>query len=112
MTYQNNSLVMLENIGEDDTALLCMSNLSACCRQQYTVENVSVRGNWFLPSGSTVANETSSELRDFYSERGQVVVRLNLGRIGENGIYRCEIPDSLNVTQTIYIGVYTAGNGE
>ena len=104
---------MLENIGEDDTALLCMSNLSACCRQQYTVENVSVRGNWFLPSGSTIANETSSELRDFYSERGQVVVvRLNLGRIGENGIYRCEIPDSLNVTQTIYIGGYTAGNGE
>ena len=103
---------MLENIGEDDTALLCMSNLSACCGQRYTVKNMSVRGKWFLPSGSKVANETSSELRDLYSERGQVVVRLNLGRIGEEGIYHCEIPDSLNVTQTIYIGVYAAGNGE
>ena len=104
---------MLENIGENDTALLCMSNLSACCGQQYTVENRSVRGNWFLPSGSKVANETFSELRDFYySERGQVVVRLNLGRIGEGGIYRCEIHDARNVTQTIYIGVYTANTGE
>ena len=104
--------MILEDVGENHSALLCMSNLSACCGQQYTVENRSVRGNWFLPSGSKVANETSSELRDFYSERGQVVVRLNLGRIGENGIYRCEIPDSLNVTQTIYIGVYSAGSGE
>ena len=28
------------------------------------------------------------------------------------GIYRCEIPDAMNVTQTIYIGVYSASIGE
>ena len=28
-------------------------------------------------------------------------------RGGEDGIYRCEIPDSVNVVQTIYIGLYT-----
>ena len=33
-------------------------------------------------------------------------------RGGEDGIYRCEIPDSMNVTQTIFIGVYTASSGE
>ena len=33
-------------------------------------------------------------------------------RDGVEGIYRCVIPDSTNVTQTIYIGVYTARNGE
>ena len=33
-------------------------------------------------------------------------------RGGEKGIYYCEIHDSMNVMQTIYIGVYTAGTGE
>ena len=33
-------------------------------------------------------------------------------RGGEEGIYHCEIPDAMNVTQTIYIGVYSASTGE
>ena len=35
-------------------------------------------------------------------------------RGGEDGIYRCEIPDAENVdvTQSIYIGVYSASTGE
>ena len=33
-------------------------------------------------------------------------------RGGEDGIYHCEIPDAMNVTQTIYIGVYSASTGE
>ena len=37
---------------------------------------------------------------------------MNRRRGGVDGIYRCEIPDSRNDTQTIYIGVYTAGSGE
>ena len=37
-TYQNNSIVTLEDIGEDDDALVCITNLSACCRRSYTGE--------------------------------------------------------------------------
>ena len=40
------------------------------------------------------------------------MVSLNRRRGGEEGIYSCVIPDSTNVTQTIYIGVYTAQSGE
>ena len=40
------------------------------------------------------------------------MVRMNRGRGGEDGIYYCEIPDSTNVMQIIYIGVYTATTGE
>ena len=40
------------------------------------------------------------------------MVRLNRRRGGEDGIYRCEIPDSMNVNQNIYIGVYTAGRSK
>ena len=41
-----------------------------------------------------------------------MVVRLNRRRGGEDGIYWCEVPDSVNVMQTIYIGVYTANTGK
>ena len=113
-TYHNNSLVALEGIGENNTALLCMINLTACCQPPYTGENGSVLGNWFFPNGTRVpnANETSGELWDFYSEGGEAVVLLNRRRGGVKGIYRCEIPDLMNVNQTRFIGVYTADTGE
>ena len=44
--------------------------------------------------------------------RGEMVVRMHRRRDGEEGIYRCVIPDAMNVTQTIYIGVYSASTGE
>ena len=110
--YHNNSLVNLEDIGDDDTALLCVTNLTACCEPPYSGENGPAIVNWFLPNGTTVpspiANKSSGELLDSFSEGGEVVVRLNHREGGEEGIYRCEISTSMNVIQTIYIGVYTA----
>ena len=40
------------------------------------------------------------------------MVRLQRRRGGVNGIYRCEIPDAMNVNQSLYIGVYTNSTGE
>ena len=40
------------------------------------------------------------------------MVRLNRKRGGDDGIYRCEIPDSMNVIQNMYIGVYMTSTGE
>ena len=102
-TYQNNSIVNLEDIGVGNTALLCKTNLTACCQQFST-------GSWFFPNATRV--RSINPLRDIYRNRDQTVVRLHRRRGGEDGIYSCEIPDSMNVTQTIYIGVYTASTGE
>ena len=106
--------MILENIGEGDNALLCMTNLITCCRPS---DNGFVLGNWFFPNGTRVPSDTANvsgtnEQWDFYSSRGQMVVRLNRRRGGEEGIYRCEIPDAMNVNQTIYIGVYSISTGE
>ena len=106
-TYQNNSIVNLEDIGEKNTALFCITNQTACCIPPYTVKNGTVLGNWFFPNRTKVPSKG-----DIYRNRGKMVVRLNRRRGGEDGIYHCESPDSVNVTQTIYIGVYTASTGE
>ena len=109
--YQNNSFVFLEDIGDGDDALLCITNQTACCIHLYTGEEGHAMGNWFFPNGTRVpshtANETSDLQWDLYSTRGEMVVHMHRRRGGEDGIYRCEIPDAMGINQTIYIGVYT-----
>ena len=97
----------LEEIGGGtDTALLCMTNQTACCRSPFTGENRPTLGNWYFPNGTRVPAKGGQ--RDMYRNRDHSVVRMFRRGGGVEGIYRCDIPDSKNVTQTIYIGVYTA----
>ena len=102
-TYQNNSLVTLEDIGEKDDALHCVINKTECC----SGSNLSNAGrNWVFPNGTRVPS--TGDQWNFYRTRGEMVVLLNRRGGGEDGIYRCKIPDSMNVNQTIYVGVYSA----
>ena len=109
-TYQNNSLVTLEDIGEDGDALLCITDLTACCRSPYTGASGPSIGEWFFPNGTKVPS--SGEKRNLYRTRENMSVLLNRRSGREDGIYHCEIPDSTNVTQIIYIGVYNTTTGE
>ena len=102
-TYQNNSCVALEDIGKDNNALLCVTGQTACCKRPL---NGSTKGNWYLPNGTRVPSKERQW--NFYRSRDQMVIRLNRRQGGEDGIYRCEIPDSMNVNQNISIGVYSA----
>ena len=94
----------LEDIGEGDDAQLCVTNLTNSCPNQ------SFKGNWFFPNGTRLPNRGPSA--DFYRTRSQMMICLHRRRGGVDGVYRCEIRDSMCVLQTIYIGVYTAGSGE
>ena len=102
--------MILEDIGEYPDALLCMTNLTACCQPPYTGVNGYAIGNWFFPNGTKVPSPGAQ--RDIYRSRSQMVVGMNRRRGGVEGIYRCEIPDTLGFTQTIYIRVYSANTGE
>ena len=91
----------MEDIGEGNDALLCMTNLTGV--------NGSVRGDWYFPNGTRVLS-TLKRIRDQIVVR--LAVRMNRRGGGEEGIYHCEIHVSMDVNQTIYIGVYTASGGE
>ena len=97
-------------MGEGGDALLCITNYTACCRPPYTSINGSALGNWFFPNGTRV--QSSHVQWDFHRTRDHMTVRLHRRSGGEEGIYRCEIPDAMNVSQTIYIGVYSISTGE
>ena len=111
-TYQNNSIVILEDIGGgDDDALLCITDCSNCCRSNDT--GGAALGNWLFPNGTRVPSDNANRTQwDFYRTRDQMVVRMHRKRGGVEGIYRCVIPDTMDVTQTIYIGVYSVSTGE
>ena len=115
----------LEDIGEGDGALLCLTDHPACCRRSDTPFDISALGDWFFPNDTTVPNTIIGYVEggtngtpiiwDFYRNRGPSVVRMHRRDGGVDGIYRCEIPVSLGlpiVYQNIYIGVYTASTGE
>ena len=96
----------LENISEGGDALFCITNLIACCQPPYNGVMGPALGNWFFPNGSRVPNSGSQS--PFFTSRSEMAVHLQRKRGGVEGIYRCEIPDTMNVTQNIYIGVYSA----
>ena len=101
----------LEDIGEGVDALTCVTDQPFCCRPPYTSAlGQTALGNWYFPNGTRVVS--SGMQWDFHRIRGQMLLHLQRRRGGVNGIYHCKIPDATNVTQTIYIGVYTAGTGE
>ena len=80
-----------------------MTNQTACCRPPHAEQAL---GNWFFPNGTRVPS--SGRQWDLHRTRGDMMVLLHRRRGGVEGVYSCEILDAMNVTQTIYIGVYTA----
>ena len=110
-TYQNNSLVTLDDLGEGDDALHCITNDTDCCRKPFIREDgVEVYGNWYYPNDTRVLSYGLEW--NFFRTRGESVVNLQRRRGGDVGIYRCQLPYVTNDTAYLYIGVYTSTSGE
>ena len=94
----NNSVVDLDNIGEDGNALLCKTDLVNCCATR-----PDRFGEFYYPNGSQVPINIRGE--GFYRNRGNQVIRLNRreGVKSPTGMFRCEIPDGRRVVQNMYI---------
>jgi hypothetical protein len=103
--YPNNSLVDLEEIGEANKALFCLTNNINCC------DSVS-QGGWFSP-GATSTPILGSTI-GFYTSRGPSAIHLNNKATGssQTGVFHCRIPDTDGNERTIYIGIYPHDNEE
>ena len=103
----NNSFIVRGppvNIGEgQNDSLHCVTNTSDCCNNG--------QGNWYDVTGGEVQQGPDGD-SNLYVTRGDGVVYLNRkNKGGQSGMWRCDIPDSNDVQQSIYIYLGTSATG-
>ena len=102
----NNSFIVRGapvHIGEGhNDSLHCVTDNSDCCSNG--------ESNWYNETGGEVQQEPDGD-SNLYVTRGDGVVYLNRRRGGSSGMWRCDIPDSNGVQQSIYIYLGTPTTG-
>ena len=101
MVIPNNTVIRIDEIGEDNAALICQTDLRPCCSSP-----PNRYGQWYYPDGTLVANFAAGQ--NFYRGRGDDgVVRLNRRNNAQSppGIYTCEVPDNSRRIQRLIVGV-------
>ena len=94
----NNSYIYYANISEGNRALKCKTDNHNCC-------NNSDNGNWTDDRGTAV-HQGADGATCLYVTRRQGVISLNCKSDcipDTSGLWRCNIPDSSEVMQSIYI---------
>ena len=106
-SYGNNSALVLTDIGEGGSGLICLSDSTQCCSGSDNPNGDTALGNWYFPDGDLV--RTSGSGRDIYMDRGASMVRLNRRNnvISPTGVYRCEVVDARGNTQNILVDLQT-----
>ena len=98
----NNSFIFRGDIGEgQNDSLHCVTDNSDCCNNG--------QGNWYDVTGEVQQGPDGDS--NLYVTRGDGVVYLNRRRGGQSGMWRCDIPDSNGVQQSIYIYLGTSATG-
>ena len=100
----NHGIVTITDISENEP-LLCVTDSIDCCSREPGVSN----GQWYFPDGSAVPDESGD---NFYQASVFAAVRLHRINDMTNGIYRCDIPDTMGNNQTLHIGIYNNGAGK
>ena len=99
----NNSFIFRGDISEgQNDSLHCVTNNSDCCNNG--------QGNWYDVTGGEVQQGPDGD-SNLYVTIGDGVVYLNHRRGGQSGMWRCDIPDSNGVQQSIYIYLGTRIRG-
>jgi hypothetical protein len=105
----NNSLVLLDNVGEAERALVCSTD-----RKDNESND---HGNWFLPNGSRI-DSTANDFQTLYVSileyQAIGLNRVNNSKIEEiqTGVYRCEMMDRENIIHSLFVGIYPENEGK
>ena len=99
--YLNNSAISVGEVGEGEDALICRTNNRECCA---TPPNRA--GEFYYPKGDVVP--IRSRAGDFYRNRGEGEIRLNLiaGSTAVTGRFSCSIPDANGAIQVVHIYLF------
>lgn len=101
---QNNSLISLEAF---TNSLYCITNNPMCCDTS--------SGNWFPPRDDDPVSTSPNSTTFYHFWRNNQSIELSIlndsAGIVDDGLYRCEILDKENVTQTLYVGIYSSTEG-
>lgn len=104
-TLGNNSFVFLEDIGEGNNSLRCVTN-----RYIFCCSGNRARGDWYNEQGRNVQGPNGN--RSLYVTRtDNGVVNLNRRHGGQSGMWRCNIPGSSGDFENIYIYIGTLETG-
>ena len=106
-------MVNLNDIGLNDNALFCYTNLSTCCRGDDN-PNGGSQGSWMFPEGNDVGSSSFADNNEFSSHRSEHAILLYRGinAAGPTGIFTCVIPDGNNAPQQVYFGIYNIDEGK
>ena len=99
----NNSFVIRSSIGMGIDALKCVTDNTDCCTGPDA-------GNWTDERGRAV-HQGAVGAKTIYVTRGDGIVSLNRIKAGSAGMWRCDIPDSSGVMQSIYIYIGAENKG-
>jgi len=109
VSYTNNSIVTITEIGTGSAALNCITTYeeAKCCFSTYGGTN-----GWFFPNGSEVKNNANlSYYRNRARDPGTVLLRRNPEGT-TTGIFHCDIPaTSISDIQSLYVGIYSSTTG-
>ena len=104
----NNSVLFLDSLGNgsanSSSPLRCVTPLQPCC-------DTNRSGSWFYDVNPLDEFENSTELYQSWGDDQSIELNRGDGASTiEGGLYHCEVPDADNVTQILYIGIYSSDN--
>jgi len=105
----DHGIVTIDDIGNTNfDSLLCTTDLEVCCDNERL-------GNWHYPNYNLVRSQRDSSNHNFFVSRGTNVLRLHRKPrpVSEEGIFRCEVPDSASYpsNEVVMVGIYGHNRG-
>jgi len=101
----NHGYVRTIDVGESELdSLRCETDLERCCEDEKL-------GFWTFPSHEQVGDRSNGRL--YFTTRGDQVVRLHHRGMGEEGMFRCQLPDARGfpTNKVAVVGIYRMGMG-
>ena len=104
--------MVISDIGfSDNTALLCHTNRPAINSANPNA-NPNSGGDWFAPDGNRIGSPGNTDVPGFERTSGPMLVRLRRSSgTPDEGIYQCDVNDTIKTPQIVYIGLYNTGRG-